>query len=355
MDTNKLLQILTLVEADESEFGIKTKIDDIKNLVAQNTPDAGVQAGEKTDSLIQILQSTRAAQFTLTEVEILSEIGAEFYFGEGLIDTLKDVLLTRSFEVIGRLESLHSERQTMFTKLVLLKNTLIELNVEPYKQPLPEIGLTLPDGLLSIDDVSKKLREFSNFLKAVSEPLHEGVSGAEEIKITRMNKGSGEFFFGVTPELAKTVLNILSDLATVIAVAYQIKNSNSVKNNKYVSVEDVTQLDEMVKKIADSTVEKFLDEIPKKIGKKTSESQATAIKNHAKLLIKWIPLGVHFEVVYDKEVTPVAVTEDVKEKEKEILIQKQLGGVKEMYKLPLDEVVLLPEVNNDETEPDEKI
>lgn len=356
MDTNKLLQILNLVDADEKENLIQQKIEEIRNLVSQNSPDSGVEASEKTTKLIEIIKATRASKFTVTEREILEGIGAEFYFGEGLIDSLNDILMTRSFEVAGRLKSFHHERQSMYLHLTQLKTTLEELGVEAYQQVSPEIGLKLPDELLSIDEVSIRLKEFSHLLKAIQEPLRGKGGVVGDVKITRMNKGSGEFFFGVSPEVALLVLNILSDLATVVATAHQIKNSNPVKDNKYVSPEDTKRLKELVEDIADKTIQKFIEEVPGRIANDIKPEQANSIKKHVQILFKWIPLGIHFEVVYDKEVDPVSGEDGDVEKTARLENEKQmqLERVRQMYKLPLKDITLLEGEVGKEIDVDDK-
>ncbi|MEN9920814.1 MAG: hypothetical protein RL538_707 [Candidatus Parcubacteria bacterium] len=353
MDTNKLLQILTLLQADENEFSIQNRIEEIRNLVAQNSSDAGAQASDKTDELIKNIKDTRAAEFTLTETEILQKLGAEFYFGEGLITNLTDILMTRSFEVVGRLKSFHSERQSKYSHLTQLKNTLNELGVEPYIQTSPEVALKLPSDLLAIDEVSNRLKAFSHLLKAIQEPLRATGGEVVDIKITRMNRGSGEFFFGVPPDMALVILGILSDLATVVATAHQIKKSNPVNDNQYVSAEDKTKLNKLVEEIAEKTVKKFVEEVPARISKNMEPQHANSIKKHIGILVKWIPLGIHFEVVYDKQVEPV-IFADNNEGKLESQKQEQLIHVRQMYKLPLKDVPLLKgeekEIGDDETE-----
>jgi hypothetical protein len=108
----------------------------------------------------------------------------------------------------------------------------------------------------------------------------------------------------------------------------------------------------MVKEIADKTVEKFLDEMPKKVSKDISPAQANTLKTHLKLLFKWVPLGIHIEVVYDKNVDVSSVDAEEEPKAKALKEKKtqELVHVKEMYKLPLKEIALLSESEDSETE-----
>ena len=174
-------------------------------------------------------------------------------------------------------------------------------------------------------------------------------SKTENIKLTRMNKGSGEFFFGVQPETAVLMLSILADLATVVAVAHQIRNSVPKVDKQYVDPEDAKALNEKVEEIAKKSVDKFLAEIPQKIAKDVSAEQATNVKKHAQILFKWIPLGVHFEVVFDKTVE-TSSKENLSEDKLKLETEKrqQLESVKDMYELPLQEMPLLPEQHNEE-------
>ncbi len=352
MDTNKLLQLLTLLEADEREFSIQQKIEEVRNLVLQNSSDSGALASTKTDELIEHIKKTRAFSFTVTETEILEKVGAEFYFGVGLANSVTDILTTRSFEVAGRLKSFYNERQVKNTHLTQLKKTLEELGVVAYSQPSPEVALKLPDELLAIDEVSERLRAFSHLLKAIQEPLRKKGDLTSDIRITRMNRGSGEFFFGVSPEVALIVLGILSDLATVVATAHQIKKSNPVENTRYVTDEDKEKLRLLVDEIAEKTVKKFIEEVPERLGNNIEPQHANSIKRHIEILFKWIPLGIHFEVVYDKEVEskPVANEEEGGIPDKfDIKRREQLEQVKMMYKLPLKDIPLLVgEVKGDE-------
>ena len=77
MDTEKLQQILELIEADEKEFSIQPKIDEIRNLISQNAANTVEQASLKVDELFEVVRESRAGSFTNTEVELLENINAD--------------------------------------------------------------------------------------------------------------------------------------------------------------------------------------------------------------------------------------------------------------------------------------
>ena len=66
MDTNKLLELLNLLEADESEFSFVAKIDEVFDLISQNNEESNNNAAGKTNELYLVIKSSRAAIFAKT-------------------------------------------------------------------------------------------------------------------------------------------------------------------------------------------------------------------------------------------------------------------------------------------------
>ncbi len=338
MDANKLLELLQLLEADEQQFGVGTAIAEISTLIGQNNEESTTQAVAKAEALFEVLRFSRAAHFSGTELEVLKLLNAEEYFGMGLLRTLDEILSkSRGFQVASKLSTFRSERKSYYAKLLALKNALSDVGIEPYEQKEPEIALSIPDEFVKVDEVAGYLNEFGQFLRVVQDATADEKSPRKELKIKRLSRGTAEFFIGGDPAVAMSVLNVLSDLANIYLAARELRNREN-KNGTALSKEEQKQVDKVYDEIARARMEGFIEDTPEQTFKKATPEQKIKIRKHLRALIKWLPLGIHVEVVFDKTIEPVA---ESSVKGKKIEDQKRLqANITEMYALPVAQLKL---------------
>jgi hypothetical protein len=344
MDANKLLEILLLIEADEKDFTFGDKIQEIRGLIAQNNDAAGQQASEKLEILLGDIQKSRAANFAVTEDELLKQLKALEFFGLGLFDQLQRVSSARGFEVSAKFNAFQSGRAEKLKKLMHLKNALVDIGITAYKQEQPEIALTIPEDLLEIDSVAKYLEKFGDFLNAVQEALPGEAADHKPIKIVRLNKGSGQFFLGVDPLVAQAVLGILSDLATVYLAARELRKPD--KKNEKLSEEEQLQVEKVYDDILRQRLEKFIDTTPERVAAGAGAEQKQRIKTYLKFLVKWLPLGINVEVVFTKSIEPMT-TEQAQDAGQR---QLQTSRTRDIYRLPREQLKLPEPENGDDVD-----
>lgn len=340
MDTGKLLQILLLVEADENDLLIQSVLDEVSNLVSQPNSDSGSQALVKADELLGNIKTSRAYEFGGTEVEVLDELGGKNYYGEGLVKSVNRILNSRSFEIPGKIKEFSQRRNDVNNRLNRLKDSLTDAGIVAYEQEVPEIALVLPDDQLSLDSVNKHLSDFSKLIKSIQEANRENGS-VEQVKITRLSRGSGEFFFGVDYQTAQTMLNVLSNLANVYLAANQLRKSKNHDTDGLLTKDQKEELEKLFDRFAKNKLEEFIQKVPDLVKKNLEPEKANNIRKYVKFLFKWLPLGIHVEVVYDKRVERTSTEEKTKKELTEASQRSELQkGVSEMYRLPKEQLKL---------------
>ena len=336
MDTNKLLELLNLLEADESEFSFVAKIDEVFDLISQNNEESNNNAAGKTNELYLVIKSSRAAIFAKTEIVLLQNISADKFFGLELVDSLYAIMNSRGYEVTHKLNAFRSQRNDKYKFLMQLRNSLVDAGIVSYKQSQDEIALSIPEDFTQVKETSTYLRDFGRFIESVEDCQNSEDVPLTPVKISRLNKSSADFFVLANSETVKAVLEILSELATVYLA---IKELRAKRIDPALNQAEQTEIGAIYEKVGKRKVAEFVENIVEKISKNPDQEKRTKLRKYLKLIIKWLPLGIHLEVVYSKSVEPIVPEGQVQMTALEEKRSKQLG-VMEMYKLPKEQLQL---------------
>lgn len=350
MDANKLLEIIQLLEADERDFTIGNRIEEIRNLIAQNSEEQSQTIEDKLKELYTAIRSSRAAIFSNTELLILEKIDAGDYFGKPLLTKIDEITSTsKTYELQIRFKEFQSQRAEKYSKMLQMRNVMIDNGVEAYRQEANEVALSIPGDDVPVSDTAKYLEDFSMFLRTLQDCNVVDDVRPESAKIVRASKGSLNFFALVDPETIRTLLDILADLAAVYVATGEIRR----RSDKTALTEtEINQVDKVYEDIAKKRVEDFVNKTAEKACKKDDNELRNRVRTHLRMLLKWIPMGIHIEVVVQKSVEPVDEKREGKALKAKQHETKVLAAISEMYSLPaeklmlpgLDEVKAVPEI-----------
>ncbi|KND49534.1 MAG: hypothetical protein AB203_00435 [Parcubacteria bacterium C7867-008] len=336
MDANTLLELIQLLEADEGQFTIGARIEEIRTLLSQNDPAQSTAISTKLTELFTEIASSRANLFSQTELAILKGLDAVDYFGSGLTQALTEITSgSKTYELTSRLSEFYTERSTKYNKLVQMKNSMLENGLVAYEQEEDEIALTIPGKEVDASELAEHLKTFSEFLRAVQECTLPAGQTPTPAEIVRVSRGSLNFFAQVDPATLKAVLEIIGSLATIYLAGVDIRKKFNSKTP--LSEDEQASINQLAETIAQKRVDAFVAETAAKLAKDNHEL-GNRVSRYLKILIKWMPLGIHLEVVVAKTVEPV----DLKTSEGKQIRAKQatLLKVNEMYSLPMEHLKL---------------
>lgn len=342
MDTEKLLRVLNDARNDEKGLGISAKIDEVRNLLAQNNPTGFGSAHEKLTALILLAEGSAVFDFRPTESSLLETVGGAAYFGQGLVGKLREVAETRSFEQMGKLDEYRAARTAFVSKMDKLVTSLNELGVKEYRPEEWEVGITLPDEAADADKLVSVLTDLRKLFVVLAEASGETTA---PIKITRAGNGTIELFslqsVGVAV-LFTTLLNNVGDIWEKIGKLKNEKEEVSKKNHFDKDTKDGVHklIDEQIKKLRDEITNEMPDRIMKAAKVKLKDDRSNEVRNQIraslKVVLAWLQVGIELEV------TPVRVQEtktaegapDAKEVELLATASKTNFKLREIYKLP---------------------
>jgi hypothetical protein len=176
----------------------------------------------------------------------------------------------------------------------------------------------------------------------------------EEIRITRLNNGSLDFFVSQPFTVAIAITTLLSNLIVIWdKIANLNKKITETDGHDNLSEEAKTGIKEIIKKEIESAKKDIIDKIPEKIlkhaKKDLDENRKNELVNQIRIKLKaafkWFEIGVEVDIIPVRvENTPkVSVPEDLESEEKEIytkeareLFKKTNYSIQEFYKLPLE-------------------
>ncbi len=352
MDTERLLRILIDLETDDQSLAISDNIAKIRASFAQNNQD-GYQAASDSLSAFKNEEEEKSVvySFSRTENLMLNTIGGSQYFGQGLIETLEKISVSKGFEVLQKIDEFMANRNQFVEKSKKLKNDLLELAIKEYKPDEYEIGIILPSVVGTADNVYKSMKDFELLIAAVQELV---LGKKEEIKITRLNNGSLDFFVSQPFVVAVAITTLLSNLIVVWdKIANLNKNITETDGHGNLSEEAKTGIKEIIKKEIEAAKKDVFEKIPEKILKHAKKDIEDGRKNELvnqvriklRAAFKWFELGVEIDIIPVRVENQVKVStpEDLESgqeesyiKETKELFKKTNHSIQEFYKLPLE-------------------
>lgn len=352
MDTERLLHILTDLESDDTSLTISGKLTKIRADFAQNNQEGYELAVEDINVFKKEAEEKSIVyNFSRTENFMLDTIGGGQYFGQGLIEVLEDINLSKGFEVLKKIDDFTTRRNQFVARFKKSKADLLELGVKEYKSDQYEIGIVLPSDIGTTTNVYKSIKDFELLIVAIQELVLEK---REEIKITRLNNNSLDFFLSQPFGVAIALTTLLSNLIVIWdKIAGLNKKIVETDGHTIFSDESKTKIKEIIKKEIEVAKKEVFEKIPENVLQYVKRDIETGRKNELvnqvriklKAAFHWFELGVEVDIIPVRIENQVKVpdTEDLEagqaeEYKKKInqLFKKTNHSLQEFYKLPLD-------------------
>jgi len=353
MDTERLLRILTDLETDDNSLTISDKLAKIKADFAQNNQEGYQLAGEDLNTFKKEAEEKSIVyNFSRTENLMLETIGGGQYFGQGLIEALEKINLSRGFEVLKKIDEFIAGRSQFVAKFKKSKTDLLELGIKEYKPDQYEIGIVLPSEVGTANNVHKSIKDFELLIVAIQELVLEK---REEVKITRLNNNSLDFFISQPFEVAIALTTLLANLIVVWDKIAGL-NKKIVETDGHTSFSDESKagIKEIIKKEIETAKKEVFEKIPEKVlqhvRRDIEEGRKNELVNQIRIKLRaafhWFELGVEIDIipVRVENLVKVSAPENLEagqeeEYKKEInqLFKKTNHSIQEFYKLPLEE------------------
>lgn len=365
MDSEKLLRILKDLEQDEKSLGIDGKIEAIRTDLAQNTPEAFAAAESKLSELLtEIRESSITYKYSQSEQLLLQHIKGSRFFGRGLVLHLEKIFNSRSFELIGKVDELRSQRSDFIQKAQRLAAGFTEIGIEEYRPNSYEVGLILPEDQSDVESMLKRVRDLNLLLSALAEAVSDK---HQPIKISRVSNGTIELFSLQPVEIAVLLSTLLVNVILIWdKVAKFRKKIENVDKDEELSTEGKNSMKKILQKETEKLKEEIIKDLPENFLKKNLEKgRANEVRNKIEISVRAI--FAWFEVGVEIDITPIRVVEesntppDPKTAEQAATIQGTTMRLQKIYQLPQElrklpfELPEVSEIENNNSSPQEKV
>lgn len=361
MDAQKLFRILKDLQKDEQTLTIGTRIDEIRNNIAQNNQGAfDLAQTQLNDTITQIREGSISYNFSRTEIMLLKQVGGESYFGKGLIAQLETIFAARSFEIVGKVNEYDNQRKDFMTKAQRLAAGFGDMGIEEYRPSLYEVGLVIPEDEADLDKLARRIKDLKLLLSGLVEIAGEDQRG---VKITRLSSGSLELFSLQPAEVAVLLSTLLLNVSAIWdKIAQFRKKIDETEKSELLSSDSKKSIKEIWENEAKKIKNEILEELPErclKKFKKQDQGRKNEIRNQISISIQtifaWLEIGIEVDI------TPVRVDNPDGVPDQEVgqiaMIQETNAKLQEIYKLPKELKQLpfkLPKLLESDTEEETK-
>lgn len=258
MNAERLLELSDLLTTVDVRLEVQPSLQSLVNDLAQIISNPGhaafqTQFAEKFDQF-RSTWDKMASSFSPAQVNLISEIGGSSFFIDDFPSQLDASVRANGITpavVRDELEAFRSERENYLRTLNSLRDSLMQVGVEPYKLEADsaEIGLLLPRDLFDneLGGLVKELHTVNRIIRAFSEVA---VGGPEPVEVHQISTSDPIFFFGLDP----TTIALLAG-----AVTWAL---NSWKN-----VEEIRKIRAETQKVKSFTTEEIENIFDSKIQK----------------------------------------------------------------------------------------
>lgn len=300
MDTQKLYRVAKDIIGEFTDNDVSGHLSNLSTYIAQNTTAGFDSAKEITETLDTVFEESVTNQYAPTYLEIVEQLGATNYVGNGGKAALDQVLNSSPLNLVANLQEYVTAFTQLVPKLKKLIESLDEIGVEPYEFDLYEIGYVIPAELNDLGDITKRLTHYNKFIA-----LSSAIAGEKDntVHLSRVSNGSLEFFVLSGVGVAKVVDTVLKRVVVLYQEVLKIKkiradiekvDADTLKTK----TEALANLVAMEKEYSEKFVGETVDEIL------TDYNGNQALKDEIgvqlgvtiKLLLKDIQSGVKVEV-----------------------------------------------------------
>lgn len=300
MDTQKLYRVANDIIGEFTDNDVSGHLSNLSTYIAQNTTAGFDSAKEITETLDGIFEESVTNQYAPTYLEIVEQLGATSYVGNGGKAALDQVLNSSPLNLVANLQEYVTAFTQLVPKLKKLIESLDEIGVEPYEFDLYEIGYVIPAELNDLGDITKRLTHYNKFIA-----LSSAIAGEKDntVHLSRVSNGTLEFFVlssvgvaKVVDKILKRVVEFYKELQEIKKISANIDNINAdTLKTKAEALKIMVDMEkELSEKFVDETVEQVITDYSGSQDLKAEISGQLGVT--IKLLLKDIQSGIKVEV-----------------------------------------------------------
>lgn len=300
MDTQKLYRVANDIIGEFTDNDVSGHLSNLSTYIAQNTTAGFDSAKEITATLDGIFEESVTNQYAPTYLEIVEQLGATSYVGNGGKAALDQVLNSSPLNLVANLQEYVTAFTQLVPKLKKLIESLDEIGVEPYEFDLYEIGYVIPAELNDLGDITKRLTHYNKFIA-----LSSAIAGEKDntVHLSRVSNGTLEFFVlssvgvaKVVDKILKRVVEFYKELQEIKKISANIDNINAdTLKTKAEALKIMVDMEkELSEKFVDETVEQVIADYSGSQDLKAEISGQLGVT--IKLLLKDIQSGIKVEV-----------------------------------------------------------
>lgn len=263
MDAQKLSKVANDILTELIENDVAGQLTNLTSHISLNTTAGYDSATEVQSALNIVFDNSVTNQYAPTYREIVQQLGATHYVGEGGKVRLLQVLSGSPLTLVSNLQEYVTAFNELVPRLRKLTESLSEINIKPYESKLYEIGYVVPADLNDLSYISKRLTYYSKFISLASD-----IAGEEDssVHLSRVSNGSLEFFVLGTIGVAKVVDKVLGRVVKLYKELQAIKQiSANIDNINANTLKTKTEALEVMLKMEKEISDKFVDETVKQV------------------------------------------------------------------------------------------
>lgn len=318
MNTSRLKEIVDLLLALESEFGIQNKLNEannqLSNIVQQpGHPQYQTQFSDTLDQLRRCSDGIRE-RLEPSNIDLIEEIRGKKYFVDDVaakIDAwLRENAVTPAV-VQQRIHEFLSERQNYINQITNLRDSLNAVGIEAVKLKAgeAEVGFLLPRSLFKndFDLLIKELREIDFILRAFSE---FATGTVPSIQVHQISTSDPQFFLGMD---ALTIAAIGGAVTWALNTWKQVEDVRKVRaETRKLSAFSEKEVEEIFDKKIKSTINDAIDSQTKTFLSQLSTQSGRAHEQgeHIKIALESILARIERGMTVEIRAVPPAIDRD---------------------------------------------
>jgi hypothetical protein len=325
MNAERLHNVLYELNEETSRNNVPALLKNFQNTfnqsITQPNPQTSAAFIELRDALWTILKGNRSNFLPPSSARIVTAIGGEQYYGNGLVTALQGIIddnaatpgqaVSAIQEHIMKADELYASVKTAHESLEKLNVTCDFTEKDEY-----EVGILLPPELFdnNIDDLATELHLLNRHIKVFGE-----LAGADTSNptIRSISNGSLELFLNALPDVAKCIAEAIEYIVIMYLSILQIRKYRKELKEEKVPDDALKPLADHEKQRVTEELNRIAEELFKKYGKKSANRNQELkglLFKALSYLAKRIDQGADFEVSPPSDFEDLA--EDASEEQK---------------------------------------
>ena len=319
MNTERLKSVLYDLVAEFEAPDLKTLLNNFNITFNQSISQANAQTseafGKAREALWNKLKEAPINSLPPSQTRILTEIGGDAFFGNGLMYDLQAIIDENTAtpgQAVIEIKKLIQEAIGFHSTVKAANEALENLTIQHdfTQKGEYEVGVLFPSKLFdnNIDDLGTELHVLNNHLKSYGEIAGEDTSNPT---IRDISDGSIELFLNALPAVAECIAESIEHIVILYLSILQIRKHRKELKEEKVPDTALKAIVDFEKQRLEKDLQTIADSLFKKYRKKGDKNRDEELKGHLlnalKYLAKRIDQGADFEV------TPPSQFDELKE------------------------------------------